>query len=267
MVEPLDAAGAPVVVVAGALAVVGDDEQAARPRAASNNRGMIERGRTGRESKASAAPPGVTPAPVGHDLEMAGRRKPRPPALAGLLLTPGAGADRTQSALVAVDDAVSAGGLAVRRVDFPYRRAGRRAPDRAPVLVATVVEETQALASELAVATDHLAIGGRSMGGRMCSMAVAEGLAVGALVLISYPLHPPGRPEKLRTDHLGALTVPCLFVSGTRDAFGTPTELDRATAAIPGPVTTVWIEGGDHGLRGKDGAVAEAVAQWLSGLA
>ena len=197
---------------------------------------------------------------------MAGRRKPSRPALAGLLLTPGAGADRTQSALVAVDEAVRATGLAVRRVDFPYRRAGRRAPDRAPVLVGTVVEECESLAAELSVGTGQLAIGGRSMGGRMCSMAVAEGLTVGALVLISYPLHSPGRPEKLRTDHLGALAVPCLFVSGTRDAFGSPAELDRATAAIPGPVTTVWIEGGDHGLRGKDDAVAGAVAQWLSDL-
>jgi predicted alpha/beta-hydrolase family hydrolase len=193
------------------------------------------------------------------------RRPPARPPLVGLLLTPGAGADRTQAALVAVDEAVTATGRAVRRVDFPYRRAGRRAPDRAPVLVATVVAETEALAAELGVAPADLAIGGRSMGGRMCSMAAAEGLAVGALVLISYPLHPPGRPEKLRTDHFGSLTVPCLFVSGTRDAFATPDELTEATAAIVGPVTTVWIEGGDHGLRGKDGPVAQAVVDWLTG--
>ena len=82
-----------------------------------------------------------------------------------------------------------------------------------------------------------IAIGGRSFGGRMCSLAVAEGLSVAALVLISYPLHPPGRPDRLRTEHFPALDLPCLFVSGRRDAFATPEELERETAAIPGPVT------------------------------
>ena len=95
-------------------------------------------------------------------------------------------------------------------------------------------------------------------------MAVAEGLPAAALVLISYPLHPPGKPDRPRTEHLGSLAIPCLFVSGTRDAFGTPDELEAATASIPGPVTHVWIEGGDHGLRRRDEQVAEAVASWLS---
>ena len=99
-------------------------------------------------------------------------------------------------------------------------------------------------------------LGGRSMGGRMCSMAVAEGLPARGLVLISYPLHPPGRPDRLRVEHFPALRVPCLFVSGTRDAFGSPDELEAATAAIPGPVTHHWIEGKDHGLRGVDAEVA-----------
>lgn len=186
--------------------------------------------------------------------------------IAGLLLTPGAGANRNQSALVAIDQAVTAGGATVERLDFPYRVAGRRAPDRPPVLVATIVEAARALAGSLGTGTDQLALGGRSMGGRMCSVAVAVGLPAAALVLVSYPLHPPGKPEQMRTDHFAAITVPCLFVSGTRDTFGTPDELEQATAQIQGPVTHVWIDGGDHGLRGKDGPVSEAVAQWLAGL-
>ncbi|HEY1732980.1 MAG TPA: alpha/beta family hydrolase, partial [Acidimicrobiales bacterium] len=97
----------------------------------------------------------------------------------------------------------------------------------------------------------------------ICSMAVADGLPAAALVLVSYPLHPPGRPDRLRTDHFGALRVPCLFVSGTRDAFGSPAELEAATAAIGGPVAHVWIDGGDHGLRRRDDEVAEAVRRWL----
>ena len=100
----------------------------------------------------------------------------------------------------------------------------------------------------------------------MCSMAVAEGLPAAGLVLISYPLHPPGRPDRLRTEHFPRLDVPCLFVSGTRDAFGTPAELETATAAIPGPVTHQWIEGKDHGLRGTEQAVAEMVVEWLGQL-
>jgi predicted alpha/beta-hydrolase family hydrolase len=104
------------------------------------------------------------------------------------------------------------------------------------------------------------------MGGRMCSMAVADGLPAAGLVLISYPLHPPGRPEKARTEHLPAIEVPCLFVSGTRDAFGSPAELEAATAAIARPVTHVWIDGGDHSLRRKDAAVADAVRSWLANL-
>ncbi|MGH9029861.1 MAG: alpha/beta family hydrolase, partial [Acidimicrobiales bacterium] len=95
---------------------------------------------------------------------------------AGLVLTPGASAGRDQGALVAMDEAVSESGIHVERVDFPYRLAGRRAPDRPPVLIATVVEAATSLASELGVPSARIAVGGRSMGGRMCSMAVAHGL-------------------------------------------------------------------------------------------
>jgi predicted alpha/beta-hydrolase family hydrolase len=188
----------------------------------------------------------------------------RPPPL-GVLLTPGAGADRNQSALVALDTALSGDGLVVERMDFPYRLAGRKAPDRPEVLVRAVEEGGEALAGRLGASPDRLVVGGRSMGGRMCSMAVAGGFRVAGLLLVSYPLHPPGRPERLRTEHFPRLAVPCLFVSGTRDAFGTPSELEAATGAIPGPVTHVWIDGGDHGLRGKDSEVTRAVRAWLGG--
>lgn len=192
------------------------------------------------------------------------RRSGRRPA--GLLLAPGAGAASDQPALVAVDEAVSALGTAVERMDFPYRLAGRRSPDRPEVLEAAVRERAEAMAGRLGVGTGRLVLGGRSMGGRICSQVVAAGLPAAGLVLISYPLHPPGRPERLRTAHLPALTVPCLFLSGTRDAFGTPEELTAATSAIPGPVTHVWVEGGDHGLRRRDDQVAAAVAEWMSAL-
>jgi hypothetical protein len=181
------------------------------------------------------------------------------------LLTPGAGADRNQTALVALDEALSPK-LAVERMDFPYRLAGRKAPDRPPVLLQAVRDGAGALAASAGVTPRSIAFGGRSMGGRICSMAVADGLPAAALVLISYPLHPPGKPEQLRTEHFPAINVPCLFVSGTRDAFGTPAELGKATEAIQGEVSHIWIEGGDHGLRRKDEEVVVAVRSWIFAL-
>lgn len=192
---------------------------------------------------------------------------PSPPIFrrpaAALLLAPGAGSGRDHPSLVAIEAAVAP--LAVERIDFPYRRAGRKAPDPARRLVACVVEEAAALAARAGVGLEEVALGGRSMGGRMCSMAVAEGMAAAALVLVSYPLHPPGRRDRLRTEHFAAIEVPCLFVSGTRDPFASPEELERAATAIPGPVTHVWVEGGGHGLKGADDRVAAAVAGWLRG--
>ena len=90
-------------------------------------------------------------------------------------------------------------------------------------------------------------------------------MAAGGLVLIAYPLHPPGRPERTRTEHLPAIEVPCLFISGTRDAFGSPTELEAATAHIAGPVTHVWVDGKGHDLKSADAVLAESVATWLRG--
>jgi len=155
--------------------------------------------------------------------------------------------------------------MPVARADFPYRREGRRAPDRAPKLIACVVEEAERLAADAGVDPAGIVLGGRSMGGRMCSMAVAEGLPAAGLVLISYPLHPPGKPERLRIEHLPSLRVPCLFISGTRDAFGSPAEMEQHTAAIPGPVEHVWIDGKGHDLKGQDQVIASAVAAWVRG--
>jgi uncharacterized protein len=84
-------------------------------------------------------------------------------------------------------------------------------------------------------------------------------------VLVSYPLHPPGRADKLRIGHFPLLKVPCLFVSGTHDAFASPSELQAATTLIPGPVTHVWVEG-DHGLKRRDGEVASLVGAWIKAL-
>lgn len=181
--------------------------------------------------------------------------------VAGVLLTHGAGGDRDHATLVALEDALP---VPVRRVDFPYRREGRKAPDRATKLVPFVTAEAEAFAADLGVTPASLALGGRSMGGRMCSMAVADGLACAGLVLLSYPLHPPGRPERLRVEHFGGLTMPCLFVGGDRDPFGAPAEFVEQTAAIPGPVDLVWLDGARHDPKGHDEAIVAAVTSWLA---
>jgi predicted alpha/beta-hydrolase family hydrolase len=189
----------------------------------------------------------------------------------GVLLAPGAGAGRDQATLVALDDAFTAAGATVVRMDFPYRKAGRRGPDRAPVLLAAVEEEAVLLAQRC----DRLILGGRSMGGRMCSMFAASSgsgsasemaAKIAGLLLVSYPLHPPGRRERMRTEHFPSITVATLFVSGTRDAFATPEELLSATAAIPGPVTHHWIEGKDHALRGADARICALAREWSAAL-
>jgi len=178
------------------------------------------------------------------------------------VLTPGASAGRAHSGLVAIQDALTPLGVVTERVEFPGRAAGRRRPDPPAVCIATVRDATATLAHRLSVGPGRIAVGGRSFGGRMCSLAVAEGMEAAALLLVSYPLHPPGRPEKLRTEHFGRLHVPCLFVSGRRDAFATSEELERETAAIPGPVTVAFV-GGDHSLRRSEAEAAALVAGWL----
>ena len=187
-----------------------------------------------------------------------------PSGPAGLLLTPGAGSDASHPTLVALEAGVSP--LPVARVDFPYRKEGRKAPDRAPKLIAAVDAEAAAFADQLGAAPHRLVLGGRSMGGRMCSMAVAQGRPAAGLVLLSYPLHPPGKPEKLRTEHLPDIDVPCLFVSGTRDPFGTPEEFEAALGAIPGAVTVHWIDKARHDVKGHDDEIVAVVREWIDAL-
>jgi uncharacterized protein len=188
------------------------------------------------------------------------------PRSAGLVLTPGASAGRGHSGLVAVEEAVTPLGITVERVEFPAQAAGKRRTDSPAVCMETVRVAATGLAKRLRVPLARVAVGGRSFGGRMCSMAVAEGLEAAALVLVSYPLHPPGKPERLRTEHFARIAVPCLFVSGRRDAFAAPGELEKETAAIPGAVTLAFVDG-DHSLRKSETEAATIVAEWLAGLA
>ena len=184
-----------------------------------------------------------------------------------VLLYPGAGSDRDHPSLVAIEQQLGSS-ASVERLDFPYRKQGRRPPDRAPKLMAAIRDDLATVRRR----RGPVVMGGRSLGGRMTSMVAADVDGGGpvarlaGLVLICYPLHPPAKPERLRVEHLVDLAVPCLFVSGTRDPFGSPDELTEWTATIPAPVEHIWIEGARHDLKGADATIAAAVASFVDRL-
>jgi predicted alpha/beta-hydrolase family hydrolase len=187
-----------------------------------------------------------------------------------VLLAHGAGADMHAPALTTVTDALSAVGVASLRFQYPYRSAGRKAPDRPAVLLAATRAAIAELARRTKLPTDRLVIGGRSMGGRYCSLVAADAddpVPVLGLLLLGYPLHAAGKPEKERSDHFPRLRMPVLFVSGTRDSLAAKPALTRAARKVKGPRTFHWIESGDHGFRPLkrsgltlDGVLADAAA-------
>lgn len=164
-----------------------------------------------------------------------------------LILAHGAGAPMDSPYMAAMAHGISAAGIRVVRFEFPYmaaRREGRRpGPDREPVLLETWRSVYRQVADP---GKGALAIGGKSMGGRMASM-VADELGAAALVGLGYPFHPPGRPERTRTAHLARLRTPALIVQGTRDPFGGPDEV--ATYTLSPAIRLHWVEGGDHDLK------------------
>jgi predicted alpha/beta-hydrolase family hydrolase len=168
-----------------------------------------------------------------------------------LVLAHGAGAPQAHPWMVHAAEALAARGVTVITFDFPYMAAGRRMPDRAPVLEACWLDVIAAARARLPPGTP-LFIGGKSMGGRMATHVAANHAAaagpLAGLVLLGYPLHPPGKPGQRRDAHLPRLSAPALFVQGTRDPFGGPEDLRPALAPL-GPRATIHaVEGGDHGF-------------------
>jgi uncharacterized protein len=168
-----------------------------------------------------------------------------------VVLTHGAGGSRDSALLKKICDEWARRGWLAVRYNLPYRRrrpkgppSGSAATDQAGVVEA--IELVRAMANGPVVA------GGHSYGGRMTSMVVADGAtALDALTLFSYPLHPPGKPEKARTEHLPRIEVPTVFTHGTSDPFGSIDELRAAAALIPAPTDVVEITGARHDLGSK----------------
>jgi predicted alpha/beta-hydrolase family hydrolase len=201
-------------------------------------------------------------------------------ARAAIVLAHGAGAPQTHPWMVSMARALAERGVDVVTFNFLYTERKRRMVDRPPVLEATWRAVVNAVRVRDDVARERLFAGGKSMGGRIATQVAArDGAAwpVAGLVLLGYPLHPPGKPQAMRDAHLPDVPVPMLFVQGERDAFGTRDELmpivERLKAKMPGTRLHV-VEGGDHSLatrRGRGGAgdatiaaVADVVARFIA---
>ena len=181
-----------------------------------------------------------------------------PGASAVLALAPGAGAPLNSPFLEGFATAARDLGLAVLRCNFPYQERLPRLPDALPTLLATW-HAASAVARERS-GDRAVAVGGKSLGGRIASMAVAAGMPADALVFLGYPLHPPGDVTKIRDAHLDAIRVPMLFLQGTRDPFARPDLLRAVIDRLGDRATLVEIPGGDHSFH-RAGTPRDATAE------
>jgi predicted alpha/beta-hydrolase family hydrolase len=187
-------------------------------------------------------------------------RPPGPPGR-GLVLTHGAGSDCEAPVLLAVATAFASAGFTVLRCDLPFRQARAGGPPSPATAARDRDGLRRAVGALRPFVTGGISLGGHSYGGRQASMLAAEepGLAE-ALLLLSYPLHPPRRPTQWRTGHFGALRTPTLFVHGSRDPFGSLAELNEARRLIPTRTELVGVDGAGHDLtRGPDLPLAAVV--------
>jgi uncharacterized protein len=186
----------------------------------------------------------------------------------------GAGGSISDRSTLATANALRKHGFGVVRFNFLYKEKGSGRPDAMPKLMATFSAVVDRVREELHPKT--LIIGGRSMGGRAASMMASEGFDADGLLLLAYPLHPPGQPEKLRDAHLPMISMPVLCFCGTRDPFVTKDLMERAVSAVKAPWDMHWVDSADHSFHvpkssgRNDAAVLEEVAEsserWLATL-
>lgn len=193
-----------------------------------------------------------------------------------LILAHGAGAPQHHPFMVTFSHALSERGVDVMTFNFLYAEQRRKVPDKMPQLVACYRAAIETARTHASSARDRLFIGGKSMGGRAATHVAAADpdLSLSGIVLLGYPLHPPGRPDQLRDAHLPDVGRPMLFVQGSRDTFGTPSELKPILASVLPLPTLHHVEGGDHSfkLAGRDSRtrqiavyteIQDLVAEWI----
>ena len=202
------------------------------------------------------------------------------PAAAGnragvtLILGHGAGADQTSGFVVTFATALAERGIDIVTFNFLYSERRRRIPDPNARLESCWRAVIETVRSRTTSSAGKLALGGKSMGGRIASqVAASEARGLAGLVFLGYPLHPPGRPDRLRSAHLQDVKAPMLFVQGSRDAFGTPAELQPIVSQLEPAADLFVVEGGDHSFKVPKSAgitqeqvydvVLDRVAQWV----
>ena len=194
-----------------------------------------------------------------------------------IVLGHGAGANQLSSFMRLFATGLAERGLDVVTFNFLYMEQGRKIPDPAPRLEACYRAVIDAAVKHKKLSGNRLIIGGKSMGGRIASQVAAQnGEHIDGLVFLGYPLHPPGRPEKLRSEYLPKISAPILFVQGARDAFGTKEEIAAIIKKLKLPATLHPIEGGDHSLKvPKTAAISQedvyteamdAITDWVKRL-
>jgi uncharacterized protein len=190
-----------------------------------------------------------------------------------LILGHGAGAGQTSSFMVNFATELAARGIDAVTFNFFYAEHGRRVPDTNDKLEACYRAVIETVRGHNKLRGNKLAIGGKSMGGRIASQVAAGEDDLAGLVFLGYPLHPPGKPEKLRVKHLPDIKAPMLFVQGSRDTFGTPEELRPIIKTLRPPANLYVVEGGDHSFKVPKSAgftqeevhraVLDEIAAWL----
>lgn len=174
-----------------------------------------------------------------------------------VLLAHGAGTNQDHPMMASLADQLAARRLTVVTFNYPFTEAGRRAPDRAPKLMECHRDVAAWVRRELGTT---VVFAGRSMGGRMASMLASQGEPMLGLVLYAYPLHPAGKPDRLRVEHLTGVEVPMLFFQGDRDALATTEPFDRHIRSLPA-AKVIDVPGADHSWRVKGGSVDEVIAE------
>lgn len=178
-----------------------------------------------------------------------------------MLLTHGAGGNAQSGLLQAMAQAFAGPGFTVLRCDLPFRQLRHFGPPRPGDAARDRQGLRNAVLAMRKIATGRVFLGGQSYGGRQASMLLAEEKLADGLLLLSYPLHPPGHPENLRVEHLPKLQVPTLFVHGTRDPFGSIEEIESARKLIPAKTLLLPVEGAGHDLGFKGKAKREDLPQ------
>lgn len=186
-------------------------------------------------------------------------------------LSPGAGGTRTTPQLLKAAARLDPARFTTVLFHFPYQEAKRKFPDPPALLESTVARVAEFCRAEFR--PRRLFLGGRSMGGRICSQAVAKGLGCDGLAFLAYPLHPPGKPEQLRDAHLGSIGCPMLFLQGTRDVFARRDLLESVLSKLGAKATLRLFEDADHSFKTQRGAalnspkteaaVLDALSDWL----